>query len=116
MHQDEGRVGTTAEKGVHNIVLPTKSQFIRILSVPAQVEPDVHSTLSLYLWCVCVCVCVCVWQVNSLQEEIRQLKERNQQLGLEVKKRDNAIASLKTDIEGLRREIQERDDTIQDKV
>ena len=55
-------------------------------------------------------------QVTSLQEEIRQLKERNQQLGLEVRKRDNAIASLKTDIEGLRREIQERDDTIQDKV
>ena len=55
-------------------------------------------------------------QVSSLQEEIRQLKEKNQQLGVEVKKRDNAISSLKTDIEGLRREIQERDDTIQDKV
>ena len=35
---------------------------------------------------------------------------------MEVKKRDIIIASLKTDIEGLRREIQERDDTIQDKV
>ena len=33
----------------------------------------------------------------------------------ELRKRDAIIASLKGDIEGLRREIQERDDTIQDK-
>lgn len=33
----------------------------------------------------------------------------------ELRKRDAVIASLKGDIEGLRREIQERDDTIQDK-
>ena len=33
-----------------------------------------------------------------------------------MRKRDNTISSLKTDIDGLRREIQERDDTIQDKV
>ena len=33
-----------------------------------------------------------------------------------MKKRDGIINSLKTDIEGLRKEIEERDETIQDKV
>lgn len=44
------------------------------------------------------------------------MKETIQQDKVEVKKRNMVIESLKTDIEGLRREIQERDDTIQDKV
>ena len=54
--------------------------------------------------------------MTSLQEEIHVLKDKIQHYNVEVKKRDGIIASLKTDIEGLRREIQERDDTIQDKV
>lgn len=33
-----------------------------------------------------------------------------------MKKRDSIISSLKNDIDGLKKEIQERDDTIQDKV
>ena len=54
--------------------------------------------------------------MTSLQEEIHGLKDKIQYYNVEVKKRDGIITSLKTDIEGLRREIQERDDTIQDKV
>jgi peptidoglycan hydrolase CwlO-like protein len=55
-------------------------------------------------------------QVGSLEEDIEVHKGDIDKLKIEVKKRDGIINSLKTDIEGLRKEIEERDETIQDKV
>lgn len=58
----------------------------------------------------------CYIQVGSLQGEIDDLKANILRLKQEVKKRDIIIASLNSDIDGLKNEIQERDDAIQDKV
>ena len=55
-------------------------------------------------------------QVGSLEEDIESLKCEIDKLKGDVRKRDLIINSLKTDIEGLRKEIEERDETIQDKV
>lgn len=55
-------------------------------------------------------------KVDSLQNEISELKAEIQQLKQEVKKREGIINSLRSDIEGMKKEIQERDDTIRDKV
>lgn len=52
----------------------------------------------------------------SLQNDIEEHKADITRLQGEVKKRDSIITSLKNDIDGLKKEIQERDDTIQDKV
>lgn len=52
----------------------------------------------------------------SLQNDIEEHKADITRLQGEVKKRDSIISSLKNDIDGLKKEIQERDDTIQDKV
>ena len=43
-------------------------------------------------------------------------KKKVEQLNADVKKGNDTIASLRKDIEGFKKEIQERDDTIQDKV
>ena len=48
-----------------------------------------------------------------MQNEIGSLKGEIQKLESELRKREAIISSLKVDIDGLRREIQERDDTIQ---
>ena len=43
-------------------------------------------------------------------------KKKVEQLNADVKKGNDMISSLKKDIDGFKKEIQERDDTIQDKV
>ena len=56
------------------------------------------------------------FQVGSLQDEIKGLKDEIGRLKSEVKRRDMIISSLKSDKEGQKKEIQERDETIQEKV
>ena len=54
--------------------------------------------------------------MGSLQDEIKGLKDEIGRLKSEVKRRDMIISSLKSDKEGQKKEIQERDETIQEKV
>ena len=51
-----------------------------------------------------------------METDAADYKKKIEQLNLDVQKGNNIITSLKKDIEGLKKEIQERDDTIQDKV
>jgi hypothetical protein len=51
-----------------------------------------------------------------MESDANDYKKKIEQLNVEVQKGNNVIASLKKDIEGFKKEIQERDDTIQDKV
>lgn len=51
-----------------------------------------------------------------MESDANDYKKKIEQLNIEVQKGNNVIASLKKDIEGFKKEIQERDDTIQDKV
>ena len=51
-----------------------------------------------------------------MESDAADYKKKIEQLNLDVQKGNNVISSLKKDIEGLKKEIQERDDTIQDKV
>ena len=59
---------------------------------------------------------VCVFQISRMESDADIYKKKIEQLNLDVQKGNNMIASLKKDIEGFKKEIQERDDTIQDKV
>ncbi len=51
-----------------------------------------------------------------METDAADYKKKIEQLNLDVQKGNNIIGSLKKDIDGLKKEIQERDDTIQDKV
>ena len=51
-----------------------------------------------------------------METDATDFKRKIESLNLDVQKGNNIITSLKKDIEGLKKEIQERDDTIQDKV
>ena len=51
-----------------------------------------------------------------MEKDANEYKKKIEQLNVDVQKGNNIISSLKKDIEGLKKEIQERDDTIQDKV
>jgi hypothetical protein len=51
-----------------------------------------------------------------MESDANDYKKKIEQLNIEVQKGNNVITSLKKDIEGFKKEIQERDDTIQDKV
>ena len=51
-----------------------------------------------------------------MESDASDYKKKIEQLNVDVQKGNNIISSLKKDIEGLKKEIQERDDTIQDKV
>ena len=55
-------------------------------------------------------------QFTSLQKEIDDHKEEIKKFHAETTKLQNIIRNLEKDILGLKKEIQERDDTIQDKV
>lgn len=55
-------------------------------------------------------------QFNSLQKEIEERCSDIEALKLEQQKLQGIIKALEKDIQGLKREIQERDETIQDKV
>ena len=51
-----------------------------------------------------------------MEADVEVYKKKIDQLNSDVQKGNNMISSLKKDIEGFKKEIQERDDTIQDKV
>lgn len=51
-----------------------------------------------------------------METEAKVAEKKMEQLNAELVKSNNVINSLKKDIEGFKKEIQERDDTIQDKV
>ncbi len=55
-------------------------------------------------------------QISKMETDATDFKRKIESLNLDVQKGNNIITSLKKDIEGLKKEIQERDDTIQDKV
>lgn len=55
-------------------------------------------------------------KVDKVQVEVSNFKNKIDQLNLDLQKSSNVIASLKKDIESQKKEIQERDETIQDKV
>lgn len=55
-------------------------------------------------------------QFSSLQKEIEERTNDIEILKAEQMKLQGVIKSLEKDIQGLKREIQERDETIQDKV
>lgn len=55
-------------------------------------------------------------QFNSLQKEIEERCSDIEAMKLEQQKLQGIIKALEKDIMGLKREIQERDETIQDKV
>ena len=57
-----------------------------------------------------------MFKITKMDNDANEFKKKIEQLNLDVQKGNNIIASLKKDIEGLKKEIQERDDTIQDKV
>lgn len=61
--------------------------------------------------------CCCLLpQFSSLQKEIEERTNDIEILKTEQMKLQGVIKSLEKDIQGLKREIQERDETIQDKV
>jgi uncharacterized protein YukE len=51
-----------------------------------------------------------------MESDAENFKNQIKQLNADLQKANNVITSLKKDIEGYKKEIQERDDTIQDKV
>ena len=51
-----------------------------------------------------------------MENDANEYKKNIEKLNDTVQKGNNMVASLKKDIEGLKKEIAERDDTIQDKV
>ena len=59
---------------------------------------------------------VTIFQFTSLLKEIDDLKEDIKKSHTENTKLNNVIRNLEKDIAGLKKEIQERDETIQDKV
>jgi len=57
-----------------------------------------------------------LWQFSSLQKDIDDHKDEIKKYQAEKAKLETIIRNLEKDILGLKKEIQERDDTIQDKV
>ena len=55
-------------------------------------------------------------QYLSVQKEIEEHKEEIKKIQLENKKHENTIQNMIKDMDSLKKEIDERDETIQDKV